>query len=203
MMQKIKLSTIVVIGIFFVLFSIGSVFASIGAIGESFNTATNLGITGSNYESNEGIENDLRKPYDNYFVFFIDSSGDFTFRLEQANLSQHLELYNSTRVKIRDGAQQYWLGVPLLREKIKYDNMPSGLYFLRVASNNSDGTYFLTWNYDGSSSSKALIWAWSDEPLEAYNDNRARDWYYLSDWPSGTALEVSLNGILRIGPVNI
>lgn len=165
--------------------------ASIGTIGTSFDTATGLGITGPAYAPGQGIHG-AGVLQNHYFQFPIRSTGLKTFRIvERGNIAQSIQLFDSSQTLIASGIEEIFMGFPQDREYLTYNFASTGLYYLRVNGWDTYLDYDLTWDYDGSSSSNALLLTGPD--TEGFNDSRTDDWYHVN-WGAGTHVMFSLNG---------
>ena len=165
-----------------------------GDIGTSFNSATALGITGSSSNSGQGIHGDFwYNPGNHYFFFTLDATKTTNFILRTNNdCSITMTLYAADHVTVKAQGQNYFLSCDQHLEP----SLPAGNYYLVVYSGGSSNNYYLTWNYDGSTSSSAEnIGNGFDEShdLEAYNDSRTNDWYY-ANWSGGQNLILTVDG---------
>ena len=173
--------------------------ASVGNIGTSFSTATLLGITGSptgdfDYHGVNGVGN---TSIEHYYKIAIGKTGVVKFRIVTALQSNHiLRLYDNNYVLLDTGKDEscglfctYWN-----RKTISYNFTSTGIYFLRATYEDSIYlNYYLSWDYDGSSSSKALdVTGWDPgHPIEGFNDDRSYDWYF-TNFSGGLYLRFSL-----------
>ncbi len=189
---RIFLIAIFISSLFFVM-PIQTVYASTGPISISCSNPTQLGITGSSYNEGQGIENITSE--NNYYLIYIPSSASITIRMREAIRDrQHMRLLNtscSSVVPGGDGVEETFMFIPQDREIIEGSFTP-GPYVLEIISGGPSYTlkYSLTWSNLANNSSSAL--AWYLYPIEAYNDNRASDWYF-STWTIGEAIQISLN----------
>lgn len=166
----------------------------IGQIGTTLASATVLGITGTSSHSDQGIQGNFPSAGSHYFFFTLDAAKSVKFILRAlTSCSVDMILYAG------DGVTEITRSAPLPPSSCDQYFEPSlsaGGYYLVVNGNNSGDGYALTWNYDGSASSKAEnISSGFDEShdLEAYNDARVSDWYYVN-WSSGQNLILTVDG---------
>jgi hypothetical protein len=149
--------------------------------GTSFDTASQLGLTGSRSGSGQGIRLDIDETY--YFWFLLEEKTDVEFKLNGGTWEPYgaspLNLYNSNREYITSGDFCGILSFDCI--KLKYSNLEPGAYFLRVGGGNGiGGNMTLTWDYRGTNSSNALYWN-LDSPLYGYlPGNQNEHWYWIN-----------------------
>ncbi len=176
------LVTLVFVCSFIIAFS-NKVLAEDISIGTSCEAPTSLGMTGfkSWWYEPKGIQTFLPSDRTHCYAFHLDKSTDIQFNLVPSA---------SESMKLLDPMKK---NEPIAEGPAFEKKLPQGDYYLEVQGGKYGGTYNLTWNYDGSSSNKALEWKQLDlAPIVGFNDERLEDWY-LANIATGQRVEITLS----------